>query len=114
MLVRSRSLVLTGSEPLARQLRRLPGRGKLPRLRRQPLEEFGLLTIDDPMPSRRRGRWNPPLAGDEDVESSLAPLPYRFVYAGDIPDTDAWTVITQSLDRSALPSGLNDFADLLH
>jgi hypothetical protein len=57
--------------------------------------------------------WNPPLTGDEDVESSLAPLPYWFVYAGNIPDTDVWKVITQSLDKSALSPRLNDFADLL-
>lgn len=68
------------------------------------LAEFGLLQIIDPMPNRRRGKFNPKtLSGQSAEEEGLAPTPYRFVIIPDGLTREATDVITNCLDSSPLP-----------
>jgi hypothetical protein len=51
------------------------------------LQEFGLLTVHDTMPNRRRGKVRTPLpeerAAVEEAGESLAPVPYHLAPRGD-------------------------------
>jgi hypothetical protein len=78
------------------------------------LEEFGLLTIYDPMPNRRRGKVRKATAQQQadslDSESSLAPLPYRFKLTPEsIFEQNALDVVQKRLSDNALPPRLQDY-----
>lgn len=76
------------------------------------LEEFGLIQIHDPMPERRRGKFQPPSRDrpdEPDDEEQSSPQPYRFVYDETTArfDRDPYEVVTKALKDSELPPRLD-------
>jgi len=73
------------------------------------LAEFGLISIHDTMPERRRGKLKVPTPQQREHAErhgqSLAPMPYRFVYdmTGNAFQREASKVVHHSLKESSLP-----------
>jgi hypothetical protein len=65
------------------------------------LQEFGLVTIHDTMPGRRRGKLPRPLQSQSD--SAMEPVPYRFTLPQKVFDRHAYDVVTESLARYPRP-----------
>jgi hypothetical protein len=76
------------------------------------LEEFGLISIRDPMPNRRRGKVRPPSPDErsaaETDEQSFEPVPYRFTHRALelVFNRDARSVVSTCLRSSTFPPRL--------
>lgn len=68
------------------------------------LVEFGLVDLIDPMPNRRRGKFNQAAAQrGKDPDASFAPQPYRFRPMPDGFSRPALEVVRTALESEALP-----------
>lgn len=75
------------------------------------LAEFRVIELNDPMPTRRRGRFRPFTEEQQDIALSYGywpgPVPYRFIYdGGTIFSQRAADVITTALTRNPAPPRL--------
>jgi hypothetical protein len=67
------------------------------------LEEFRLLAVVDPMPSRRHGRLQTTPNLREDDEASQAPVPYQLTYSPAVLYRPAWEVVHGAMTRFPAP-----------
>ena len=75
------------------------------------LAEFSVIELNDPMPTRRRGKFRPFTEEQQDIALARGhqpgPVPYRFIYYGDTTfDRPAAEVITTTLRQNPDPPRL--------